>query len=565
MKAVKCACCGGSMKRNGKTSSGAQRWRCAACGASTTVRYDDAAARFDEFLSWLLSKGTQLEMPGAGRTFRRRTAEFWEVWPMPVPDGEFHRVLFVDGIWLAERLVVLICCSEDRVVSWYMAQSENSRAWSALMEPIPAPDVVVTDGGSGFAKAVRAAWPRTKVQRCLFHAYAQVKRCTTTRPKLQAGRELYQIALDLMHIETLRQAELWRERYLDWCGFWADFLEDATLVDGRRVYTHERLRKARRSLSSLVSAGTLFTYLDAKLLEGGAVPGATVMWWGPWEPQSVSAATRQGCEVVLCPQSWFYFSLEEDANSLARICRFDMLPDSLSDAQKRQIKGVQGNLWTEKIPTWSRAEYMFYPRLLVLAEKGWTEPGKFDEDAFMSRLLDYCRRLDDEGVNYRIPSLTNYHAVSVFTDSVRTAVVCPLPGAVLRYTLDGSVPTVNSPRYDAPLVIRDDCMLHIRPYHADGRTGDWITVRYEKQDYARPLEPRDTEPGLCVDWYFRRFPGCDAIGIPETLYAAGGRSFRPVRPAGERRGPAGGSARGPAAALNRPPPSAPHRRRVNFL
>ena len=93
----------------------------------------------------------------------------------------------------------------------------------------------------------------------------------------------------------------------------------------------------------------------------------------------------------------------------------------------------------------------------------------------------------------------------------------------MRYTLDGSVPTVNSPRYDAPLVIRDDCMLHIRPYHADGRTGDWITVRYEKQDYARPLEPRDTEPGLCVDWYFRRFPGCDAIGIPETLYAAGGR------------------------------------------
>lgn len=158
MKAVKCPYCGGPTKRNGRTSSGAQRWRCTACGASTTVRHDDTAARFDELLSWLLSKDTQLEMPGAGRTFRRRTAEFWEVWPMPVPDGEFHRVLFVDGIWLAERLVVLICCSEDRVVSWYMAQSENSRAWSALMEPIPAPDVVVADGGSGFAKAVRATW-----------------------------------------------------------------------------------------------------------------------------------------------------------------------------------------------------------------------------------------------------------------------------------------------------------------------------------------------------------------------------------------------------------------------
>lgn len=95
---------------------------------------------------------------------------------------------------------------------------------------------------------------------------------TTTRPKLQAGRELYGIALDLMHIETLHQAELWRERYLDWCGFWADFLEDTTLVDGRRVYTHERLRKARRSLSSLVSAGTLFTYLDPELTKAGPLP-----------------------------------------------------------------------------------------------------------------------------------------------------------------------------------------------------------------------------------------------------------------------------------------------------
>lgn len=122
MKAVKCACCGGSMKRNGKTSSGAQRWRCAACGASATLRYDDAAARLEEFLSWLLSKGTQLEMPGAGRTFRRRTSEFWEVWPMPVPDGELHRVLFVDGIWLAERLVVLICSTNNRIEGGVNAQ-----------------------------------------------------------------------------------------------------------------------------------------------------------------------------------------------------------------------------------------------------------------------------------------------------------------------------------------------------------------------------------------------------------------------------------------------------------
>lgn len=145
------------------------------------------------------------------------------------------------------------------------------------MAPIPAPEVVVTDGGSGFAKAVRETWPRTRVQRCTFHAFSQVKRYTTTRPKLQAGRELYLIARDLMGIETLHQAELWVERYLDWCGFWADFLEDRTVVDGRRVYTHERLRRARSSLSSLVSAGTPFTYLDPALAKAGPLPSTNNM------------------------------------------------------------------------------------------------------------------------------------------------------------------------------------------------------------------------------------------------------------------------------------------------
>ena len=81
MKAVRRPSCGAAMKRNGKTSAGAQRWRCSSCGASTKLSCDDTAARLGEFLALLTSKDTQLSMPGQGRTFRRRTAEFWRVWP----------------------------------------------------------------------------------------------------------------------------------------------------------------------------------------------------------------------------------------------------------------------------------------------------------------------------------------------------------------------------------------------------------------------------------------------------------------------------------------------------
>ena len=61
-----------------------------------------------EFPGRLLSKDSQATMPGGGRSFRSRTAEFWEVWPMPECVDEVHRVVFVDGIYLARDLVVLI-------------------------------------------------------------------------------------------------------------------------------------------------------------------------------------------------------------------------------------------------------------------------------------------------------------------------------------------------------------------------------------------------------------------------------------------------------------------------
>ena len=164
---------------------------------------------------------------------------------MPVPDGERHRVPYVDGIWLARDLIVLICRSDERVVSWYMARSETSRARSAPMDPIPAPDVAAADGGTGFAGAVRRSWPGTRVQRCVFHAFCRVRRCATSRPGLQAGVDPWTLAGDLLRLETPRQAELWVEHCLRWCGFWADFLEDASVIDGRRVFTHDRPGRAR--------------------------------------------------------------------------------------------------------------------------------------------------------------------------------------------------------------------------------------------------------------------------------------------------------------------------------
>lgn len=270
----KCPVCGGDMIKYGKTKAGSQRWQCPACKATSTRRIDNAAKLLAAFLGWLLSGRRQADMPGGGRTFRRKCARFWEVWPIAPVTGEVHRVVFVDGIYLARNVVILIATTEDFVIGWYMARSENSRSWGALMAKIPPPEVVVTDGGSGFEKARKKVWPGTKVQRCVFHAFNQVKKQTTTRPKLQAGVELYGLAKELLHANTVELATAWMQAFNDWCARWEAFLAERTLNEetGKMGWTHERLVTARNGLNTLIKRGHLFTFLDPELTADGPLP-----------------------------------------------------------------------------------------------------------------------------------------------------------------------------------------------------------------------------------------------------------------------------------------------------
>lgn len=273
MGAPKCGVCGRKMVKNGTTKAGSTRYRCMGCGSSSVRKIDNAAKLLACFLSWLLSRERQADMPGGGRTFRRKCARFWEIWPMPPKVEAPRRVVYVDGIHLGRRAVVLIASDGGHVLGRYLARSENSRAWAALMARIAAPEVVVSDGGDGFAKALRRTWPDTRHQRCVFHAFSQVRRYTTTRPRTQAGAELYGLARALLSITTLREADGWVRELLAWSERWDAFLSETSVgEDGRPRLAHERLVKARRSLARLVNAGTLFTYLDPGLISDGPLP-----------------------------------------------------------------------------------------------------------------------------------------------------------------------------------------------------------------------------------------------------------------------------------------------------
>lgn len=199
----------------------------------------------------------------------RKCARFWELWPIAPSTGEVFDTLFLDGIWFSRDAVVLLARSKEHVVAWHLAQRECASSWAALMMRMPAPAMAVSDGSTGLAKAARAVWPNTKIQRCVVHAARQVKRYTTKSPKLECGRELLGIA---NRLTRAKDEDAMRRRLVDyaqWCADRSEFLKEFTVKDCRRVYTHERLRRARGSLNRLVREGTPFTFIEMQKEHGG--------------------------------------------------------------------------------------------------------------------------------------------------------------------------------------------------------------------------------------------------------------------------------------------------------
>ena len=266
MNQVNCPVCGKKCVKSGKTKAGSQRWFCKECKTSLTHKIDSSSKELQIFLDWLFGKESQSTMPGEGRTFRRKTSKFWDIWPMPPKIEEARDVLFLDGIYLGRKACVLICCDEKHVLGWYLCRYEHAGAWIALMKRIAEPKMVVSDGGTGFAKALKKVWTKAKHQRCIFHVFCQVKRYTTSRPNTMAGIELYSISKDLLTIKNKQEAKLWTNRFIKWIKKYQEFLSEMTIDErGNKRPTHERLLKAERSLLKLIKENTIFTYLDEKL------------------------------------------------------------------------------------------------------------------------------------------------------------------------------------------------------------------------------------------------------------------------------------------------------------
>ncbi len=217
-----------------------------------------------------------------------------------------------------------------------------------------------------------------------------------------------------------------------------------------------------------------------EILEGGLSPGATVMSW-TGENGGIEAA-KQNHDVVMTPEKYvyldYYQSLYPDEPlagggylPLNKIYDYEPLPPILNAAQTKYIIGVQANVWSEYMDNEDKAEYMIFPRMLALAETGWSSKKNKNYNNFLIRLRG----------QYGLLKKMNIHAAEVFDEityttgkgsdgKTRLELHSTLPECIIRYTTDGRVPGKNDVIYhdfldiDKPEIIKASVYKNGQPY-----------------------------------------------------------------------------------------------------
>jgi len=201
-----------------------------------------------------------------------------------------------------------------------------------------------------------------------------------------------------------------------------------------------------------------------EILEGGLAPNATVMSWRG-EGGGIKAA-KQKHDVIMSPNTYLYFDyyqskdVEQEPEAiggylpLERVYSYEPMPESLTPEEQKYIKGVQANLWTEYIPTFSQVEYMELPRMAALSEVQWTNSEHKDYQDFLQRLVRMVKIYDVYQYNY---AKHVFDVTARFKPNAETGTVdvtlSTVDNCPVYYTLDGTDPTTASLLYTEPVKV----------------------------------------------------------------------------------------------------------------
>lgn len=209
----------------------------------------------------------------------------------------------------------------------------------------------------------------------------------------------------------------------------------------------------------------------------------------PSEKKSLAVALRNGFPIILSNVDRFYLDLiynyhpEEQGlywgGAVDELRALGGYPDELLEVApdaKGTIIGLQGQLWAETLRNEDELEYMLFPKMLGLAERAWNSKPTFSDADFVAYINererprweagDFTYRLRQPGIMVDGNGMVNINA--------------PASDFVVRYTTDGSDPSVDSPVYTAPFALGSTPQVRARIFTPDGSRSSLSTIWYRR-------------------------------------------------------------------------------------
>jgi hexosaminidase len=287
-----------------------------------------------------------------------------------------------------------------------------------------------------------------------------------------------------------------------------------------------------RVAEHLVKNGRTPVGWDDELVAGEKLPPSEVVlsWHGSDAGHVALEAIAQGHDVVLTPQESLYFDhyqsdLPDESQgpppmaTLRQAYDTAAIPNGATDAQAKRVIGVQGNLWTELMPSFAHDQHALYPRIAALSELGWSAASERDWNGFLQRLPAELARYRALGISYADSAFAPAFDVTAGRKGMlRVALSNQTNFGEIRYTTDGSAPTSTSAQYSHPLEFSAQNTVTLRAATFAPGGFDLAAPRTRALDASTLLSRDGSELASCSNQPGMRLDGSRPTHGPRPVY-----------------------------------------------
>lgn len=220
---------------------------------------------------------------------------------------------------------------------------------------------------------------------------------------------------------------------------------------------------------------------NARIPEGSIILG----WQG--YGQAALKAAELGHRFIMTPArilyliryqgpQWFEPITYFGNNTLKDVYDYEPVQKDWTPQAASLLMGVQACMWTEFCNSPADVDYLLFPRLSALAEVAWTKPVRKNWASYLKAMDHFNEHLAAKGIVYARSMYNIQQTVTPKEGRLQVELDCIRPDVQVRYTMDGSVPTAQSPLYTKPLMLTEAKTIKAATFAGNEQLGQMLEL-----------------------------------------------------------------------------------------